>query len=386
MNAGGQAYLAYRSSPARAPATCRRATSTPTCGWPATTAGSGRSLGQLRRSQRRRRRCRPRRTRHGPEVGIDVTGGGSRRLAGARRRIHRSDLGAPGLRRHGRHPAAGQPQTLEGQAAARAGRRVLARRRRLRRGRGRLPPAARSGGKLGATRVMVNADARAFAETRASAFTGATPIDGGAAATPGPPSVSVDRRRRASFLTALLRRPRRPDRRRRHRATTPPERGRRRLERQRRRPGRRPRRDRPSRGGRGRAWKGGPRRAGTIGIHGAARRRRQAGPDRSAPSGGGITEPAAGGSGLGDAAIGFLQGTGAGAQIGAAVVDAPPDRFRVQPPRLRAPRRLSSPGSWRRDAIGGVTLRVTSTTSRSARGSSGHVAGRARRRSRRRHA
>ncbi len=67
------------------------------------------------------------------------------RLAGARRRLHRPHLGTPRLRLDARHPAAGQPPERRRRAAASPGRRAGARRDRLRRGRGRVSPAARAG-------------------------------------------------------------------------------------------------------------------------------------------------------------------------------------------------------------------------------------------------
>lgn len=49
----------------------------------------------------------------------------------------------------------------------------------------------------------------------------------------------------------------------------------------------------------------------------------------SAPSGGAVGDFALGGSGLGDAIVAWEQGSGANAQIAAAVVDAPPDPFLI---------------------------------------------------------
>lgn len=59
----------------------------------------------------------------------------------------------------------------------------------------------------------------------------------------------------------------------------------------------------------------------------------------SAPRGGAVAGLRLGGSGLGDAIVAWTQGSGAGAQIAAAVVDAPPDPFFVQ-----------TPNGWRRQA------------------------------------
>lgn len=52
----------------------------------------------------------------------------------------------------------------------------------------------------------------------------------------------------------------------------------------------------------------------------------------SAPGGGAVADLRAAGSGVGDAAIAFLQGSGPTAQVGAAVVDAPPQQFAVEAP------------------------------------------------------
>jgi PKD domain len=80
----------------------------------------------------------------------------------------------------------------------------------------------------------------------------------------------------------------------------------------------------------------------------------------SAPRGGAVAGLRMGGSGLGDAIVAWTQGTGANAQIAAAVIDAPPDPFFVQ-----------TPNGWRRqtkiaihwaaaiNAIGGLTYSVS---------------------------
>ncbi len=52
----------------------------------------------------------------------------------------------------------------------------------------------------------------------------------------------------------------------------------------------------------------------------------------SAPRGGAVSGLRLGGSGLGDAIVAWLQGSGDGTQVAAAVVDAPPDPFFVQTP------------------------------------------------------
>jgi len=80
----------------------------------------------------------------------------------------------------------------------------------------------------------------------------------------------------------------------------------------------------------------------------------------SAPRGGAIGSLRLAGSGLGDAIVAWTQGTGAGTQVAAAVVDAPPNPFFVQ-----------TPAGWRRqpeiaihwaaavNAIGHVTYSVS---------------------------
>lgn len=52
----------------------------------------------------------------------------------------------------------------------------------------------------------------------------------------------------------------------------------------------------------------------------------------SAPAGGVVADVRSGGSGLGDAALAFLQGSGSQAQIATAIVDAPPQQFDVLAP------------------------------------------------------
>jgi len=80
----------------------------------------------------------------------------------------------------------------------------------------------------------------------------------------------------------------------------------------------------------------------------------------SAPRGGAVGALRLGGSGLGDAIVAWTQGTGAGTQVAAAVIDAPPDPFFVQ-----------TPNGWRRqpqvaihwaaaiNAIGSLTYSVS---------------------------
>ena len=80
----------------------------------------------------------------------------------------------------------------------------------------------------------------------------------------------------------------------------------------------------------------------------------------SATRGGQVGGVMLAGSGLGDALVGFVQGTGSGSQIAAAVVDAPPDVFQVQTPidwvsKARIPLRWD-PSTH---AIGGVSYTIT---------------------------
>jgi hypothetical protein len=80
----------------------------------------------------------------------------------------------------------------------------------------------------------------------------------------------------------------------------------------------------------------------------------------SAARGGVVGRTAMGGSGLGDAILAWTQGTGANAQIAAAVVDAPPDPFLVLlPSGWQRKRRI--PIAWDRtlNAIGGVRYSVS---------------------------
>ena len=108
-----QRLAVVRAGPCRPTATSRRRSSTPTA---------------LNSPKVRHRRDRQR----------------DRRLPGARRRLRRSRVGAPAVRRHPRHPAARQPAAVGRLAAAGRGRRALARRDRLRSRRGRLSPAGRA--------------------------------------------------------------------------------------------------------------------------------------------------------------------------------------------------------------------------------------------------
>lgn len=107
------------------------------------------------------------------------------------------------------------------------------------------------------------------------------------------------------------------------------------------------------------AWRSNVGNRGTV----AVRERRSDGvaSDRalSAARGGQVESVALDGSGLGDAIVGFAQGTGAGRQIGGAFVNAPPDVFNVQAP-LDWVRKSSVGIEWdpSAHAIGGVTYAV----------------------------
>lgn len=80
----------------------------------------------------------------------------------------------------------------------------------------------------------------------------------------------------------------------------------------------------------------------------------------SAPAGGEVEGLAMGGSGLGDAILAWQQGSGAGAQIAAAVVDAPPDPFLVLLPDGWQ-RKKKVRIAWDRspNAIGGVRYSIS---------------------------
>lgn len=82
--------------------------------------------------------------------------------------------------------------------------------------------------------------------------------------------------------------------------------------------------------------------------------------DLSAPRGGAVSRLVLGGSGLGDAVLAWKQGSGANAQIAAAVVDAPPDPFLVLLPNgwQRKPK-LKIAWDHSPNAIGGVRYSVS---------------------------
>ena len=122
------------------------------------------------------------------------------------------------------------------------------------------------------------------------------------------------------------------------------------------------------------AWRVGRGRAGGVGL---TERRADGVPTSrvlSAPAGGSTGGFALAGSGLGDALVGWAQGTASAQQIAATVVDAPPDPFAVQTPIdfvRRRPVRLT----WDRpaSAIGRVRFAVTlddDTVAENVRGTS----------------
>jgi len=80
----------------------------------------------------------------------------------------------------------------------------------------------------------------------------------------------------------------------------------------------------------------------------------------SAPRGGAVGALHLGGSGLGDAIVAWTQGTGAGTQIAAAVIDAPPDPFFVQTPNgWRRQARIAIHWAAAINAIGGLTYSIS---------------------------
>lgn len=80
----------------------------------------------------------------------------------------------------------------------------------------------------------------------------------------------------------------------------------------------------------------------------------------SAPRGGAVGALRLGGSGLGDAIVAWTQGSGAGTQVVAAVIDAPPDPFFVQTPNgWRRQARIAIHWAAAINAIGGLTYSVS---------------------------
>lgn len=209
------------------------------------------------------------------------------------------------------------------------------------------------GSKLNAPRLFVNEMPDAFAEG-ASAFAGARLIDGGVRGALGPPSVAVEPE--GGFLSAFS-----------SGAATLLAGG-----------------DNAELGAAERSDDGGSSIAGEplvdfaaslAGVAAwkelrggagsvAARERRADGvvesASLSAAGGGAIGALALGGSGLGDALLAWRQGSGAKAQIAAAVIDAPPDKFLVEVPdgwQRKARMRVS----WNaaENAIGGLRYSVS---------------------------
>jgi PKD domain len=208
-------------------------------------------------------------------------------------------------------------------------------------------------GALSATRIFVNEIPDVFAETSGS-FGGARPIDGVVRGAVGPPSVAVDSRgifagAFAAGTTTLLgsgddvgvNTIRRIDSGGSAIAGDPLV-------------------DLADTGASIAAWRESRGGAGLVGVE----ERRADGVEEpttlSAPVGGAIARLVMDGSGLGDAIVAWRQGTGSGAQVVAAVVDAPPDPFLVLlPDGWRRARRI--PIAWDRapSAIGGVTYSVS---------------------------
>jgi hypothetical protein len=208
-------------------------------------------------------------------------------------------------------------------------------------------------GRLGATRIFVNEIPDVFAET-SGAFGGARLADGGIRGAPGPPSVAVDPR--SVFATAFA-------------SGTATLMGTgddvtvgaaERLDAGGSAVAGDPLIDLAETGAGVAAWRELRGGAGLIGVQ----ERRADGvtepTDLSAASGGAVGRLAMGGSGLGDAIVAWRQGSGAGAQIAAAVVDAPPNPFLVLlPDGWRRGRRIPIAWDHALSAIGGVTYSVS---------------------------
>lgn len=208
-------------------------------------------------------------------------------------------------------------------------------------------------GSLGATRLFVNEIPDVFAE-KSGAFAGERLADGIARGAPGPPSVAVDPRGRfltgfASASATLLGRGDdatvgtidRLDGGASSVASDPLV-------------------DLAETGAAVAAWRELRGGAGVV----AVQERRADGVSEpttlSAPGGGAVGRIAMGASGLGDAIVAWRQGVGAGSQIAASVVDAPPDPFLVLlPDGWRRGKRI--PLSWdrTRSAIGRIAYSVS---------------------------
>jgi hypothetical protein len=108
------------------------------------------------------------------------------------------------------------------------------------------------------------------------------------------------------------------------------------------------------------AWREQRGAAGLVGVQERRADRVVEPTQLSAPRGGAVGRLVLGGSGLGDAIVAWAQGSGANAQIAAAIVDAPPDPFLVLLPNGWQ-RKARVPVAWDRtlNAIGGVRYSVS---------------------------
>jgi hypothetical protein len=208
-------------------------------------------------------------------------------------------------------------------------------------------------GALGATRIFVNEIPDVFAETSGS-FGGARPIDGAARGAAGPPSVAIDSRgvfagAFAAGSTTLL-----------GSGDDVTVGAVRRLDAGGSAIAGDPLVDLADTGASVTAWRELRGGAGLVGVE----ERRADGVEEptslSAPAGGGVGRLVMDGSGLGDAIVAWRQGAGNGAQIAAAIVDAPPDPFLVLlPDDWRRAKRIPIAWDHAPSAIGGVTYSVS---------------------------
>ncbi len=147
---------------------------------------------------------RPPTAANAPQIAIGPTGNGDRRLAGARHRRRRADLGAADLRRDARLRAAGQRH----QPRRRADRRRRRRAERLdlapRPSRGRLPAGRRAGlAAAGPADLPQHAARRRIGRAAPSSQARASPTrrcPAAAAATVGPPSIDIDEKQDLRLL------------------------------------------------------------------------------------------------------------------------------------------------------------------------------------------
>jgi hypothetical protein len=263
-----------------------------------------------------------------PRIGIDASGLGGRRVAGARRRPHRPHLGAARLRRVRRHPAARQPAAPRRPAAARAGRPARPRRVELRSGRRRLPPARRADRPAARHPALHRDDPESFVQ-EAAAFRPSRVTDGFGAedppAVPGPVSVATVA---GAFATSFAigvdsllvggtdKEVDRPERLDEGSSTVAGD----------------PQVDLSPTGALVAAWRLRVRNRGEVGL---SEQRADGVPERRrvfAARGGPVTTLDLAGSGLGDAIVAWRQGAEETSQIAAAVVNAPPGEFAVQTP------------------------------------------------------